>query len=148
MCNFQVPTTIGCWIISPWNCNFSQNYYYLEHFSYTFVPTDLEFQYDVNEHIKFFMCNFHLPTVFGCWIISPWTCNFYKITIIWSISPTLLYQLIFNLNIILMSIWSCACPIFKSLLPLVAELSPLELVIFTKLVLYGAFLPHFVTYWW
>ena len=52
-----------------------------------------------------------------------------------SFSPTVLHILLLNLYIIFVYIWSCACAIFMTILLLLVELSPLELVNFTEFLL-------------
>ena len=116
-----------------------------ELFAYSFACTILKFIHNVCVHMKFCMCNFHDHTIIGCGIISPWTCKFYWIIVLWSLSPTLFHVLLWNLYIMFVYIWSCACAIFMTILSFVVELSPLELVNFTELLLSGGFLIQFCT---
>ena len=116
-----------------------------ELFSYSSARTALKFIH-VCVHMKLCMCNLHDHNIIGCGIISPWTCKFYWIFVVRSFSPTVLHVhvLLWNLYIMFVYIWSCACAIFITILSLAAELSPLELVNFTKIIVFQIITPTFL----
>ena len=66
---------------------------------------------------------------------------------VWSFSPTVLHVLLWNLYIMFVYIWSCACAIFMTILSLVVELSSLELVNFTELLLSREIILKYCMYW-
>ena len=115
-----------------------------EFFSYSFPHTALKFIHNVCVHMK--MCNFHDHTIISCGIISPWTFKFYWIIVVRSFSPTVFHVLLWNLYIMFVSIGNFAYEIFMTILSLVMELSPFELVNFTELLLSGAFVQQFSMY--
>ena len=96
--------------------------------------------------MKLCMCNFHDHSIVGCWIISPWTCKFYWIIVVQRNNPTVLHLLNSNLHTMLLVVYSSACAIFIKILSLVAELSPRELINFTKSLLSTALLLHLCKY--
>ena len=102
--------------------------------------------HNVCVHMKLCMCNFHYNTIIGCGIISPWTCKFYWINVVQRNNPAVLHVLNSKLHTILLAVYSSACAIFITILSLVAELSPLVLVNFTKSLLSRALLLHFCKY--
>ena len=123
-----------------WNClgcpsvhlsvrghNFVQSF-----FSYSFAHTALKFIHNVYVHMKVSMCNFHDHTMIGCGIMFPWNYKFYWIFVVQRNNPTVLHVLNSKLHTILLVVYSSACTMFITILSLVAELSPLELVNFTK----------------
>ena len=66
---------------------------------------------------------------------------------VWSFSATALIILLWNFYIIFVYIWSRACAIFMTMLSLVVELSPLELVNFTELLLSREIILQYCMYW-
>ena len=64
-----------------------------------------------------------------------------------SFSPTVLHILLWNLYIMIVYISSCACAIFMTILSLVVELSSLELVDFTELLLSIEIILQYCMYW-
>ena len=66
---------------------------------------------------------------------------------VWSFSPTVLHVLLWNLYIMFVYMWSCACAIFMTILSLVVELSSLELVNFTELLLSREIILQYCMYW-
>ena len=117
-----------------------------ELFSYSFAYTALKFIHNVSVHMKLCMCNFHDHTIIGCRIIFPWTCKFYWIIVVQRNNLTVLQVLNSKLHTLLLVVYSSARAIFITKLSLVAELSPLELVNFTKSLLSRALLLYFCKY--
>ena len=64
-----------------------------------------------------------------------------------SFSPTVLHVLLWNLYIMFVYIWSSACLIFMTILSLVVELSTLELVNFSELLLSREIILLYCMYW-
>ena len=129
-----------CLSVRPWT------QFCPELFSYSFARTALKFIHNVCVHMKLCMCYFHDHTVIGCGIISPWTCKFYWIIVVQRNNPTVLHVLNSKLHTPLLVVYSSACAIFITILSLVVELSPHELVNFTKSLLSRALLLHFCKY--
>ena len=115
-------------------------------FLLSFAHTALKFIHNVCVHMKLCMCNFHDHTIIGWGIIFPWTCKFCWIIVVQRNNPTVLHVLNSKLHTMLLVVYSFACAIFITILSLVAELSPLELVNFTKSLLSRALLLHFCKY--
>ena len=130
--------------VCPSVCLWTQ--FYLELFSYSFAHTALKFIHNVFVHMKLVMCNFHDHTIIGCEIIFPWTCKFYWLIVVQRNNPIALHVLNSKLHTMLLVVYSSACVIFITILSLVAELSPLELINFTKSLLSRALLLHFCKY--
>ena len=130
----------GCPSVCVWTL------FCLELFSYSFACTALKFIPNVCVHMKLCMCNFYNHTIIGCGIIFPWTCKFYWIIVVHRNNPTVLHVLNSKLHTMLLVVYTSACAIFITILWLVSELSPFELVNFTKSLLSRAFLLHFCKY--
>ena len=130
----------GCPSVCPWT------QFYPELFSYSFACTALKFIHNVCVHMKLCMCNFHDNTIIGCGIIFTWTCKFYWIIVVQRNNPTVLHVLNSKLHTMSLVAYSSACAIFITIVSLVAELYPLELVNFTKALLTRALLLHFCKY--
>ena len=112
-------------------------------FSYILARTALKLIHNVCVHMKLCMCNFHDHTIICCGIIFIiWTCKFYWISAVQINNPTVLHVLNSKLHTMLLVVSSSACAIFITILSLVAELSPLELVNFTKSLLSTPTLTH------
>ena len=130
----------GCPSFCPWT------QYCSELFSYSFAHAALKFIHNVCVHMKLCMCNSRDHTIIACGIISPWTCKFYWIIVVQKNTPTVLHVLNSKLHTMLLVVYSSACSIFITILSLVAELSPRELVNFTKSLLSRALLQHCCKY--
>ena len=103
------------------------------------------FIHNVCVNMKLCMCSFHDRTIITCGIISPWTCKFYWIIVVQRNNPTVLHVLNSKLHTMLLVVCSSAGAIFITIMSLVADLSPLELVNFTKSLLSRAFSYIFVS---
>ena len=144
LCVYEaVHMQFSCLSVHPSVCPWTQ--FCQELFSYSFAHTALKFIHNVCVIIKLCMCNFHDHTIIGCVIVFPWTCKFYWI-IVQRNNPTVLHVLNSKFHTMLLVIYSSACAIFITILSLVAELSPLELVNFTKSLLSRTLLLHFCKY--